>query len=45
MMKKMQMQESIRYGVILVASLPPMIAYPMVQKYFNKGVMIGSIKG
>ena len=34
-----------RYAVIVVSSLPLMIAYPFVQKYFDKGVMIGSVKG
>lgn len=35
----------IRYGVIVVSSLPLMIIYPFLQKYFEKGVMIGSVKG
>lgn len=37
--------ELIKYGVIIVSSLPMMVVYPMIQKYFVKGVMIGSIKG
>ncbi|MGE7827381.1 carbohydrate ABC transporter permease [Paenibacillus sp. NPDC093718] len=39
------LSESIKYGVIIVASVPVLILYPMVQKYFVKGVMIGSLKG
>ncbi|MDR3122022.1 MAG: carbohydrate ABC transporter permease [Clostridiales bacterium] len=35
----------LRYGTIIIGSLPLMIMYPFVQKYFVKGVMIGSIKG
>ncbi len=35
----------VRYGVIIVSSVPMMILYPFIQKYFVKGVMIGSIKG
>lgn len=35
----------IKYGLIIVASIPMYIAYPFVQKYFVKGVMIGSLKG
>lgn len=35
----------VKYGVIIVASLPVIIMYPFLQKYFVKGVMIGSIKG
>lgn len=35
----------VRYSVIIVSSLPVLIIYPFLQKYFDKGVMIGSIKG
>ena len=35
----------IRYGVIVVSSLPLLIIYPFLQKYFDKGVLIGSVKG
>ena len=34
-----------KYAVIVVSSLPMMILYPFVQKYFVKGVMIGAVKG
>ncbi len=37
--------EIIKYAVMIVASLPVIIAYPFLQKFFVKGVMIGSIKG
>jgi putative aldouronate transport system permease protein len=37
--------ESIKYAVIVVAVVPILCVYPFVQKYFVKGVMIGSIKG
>ncbi|HJA93116.1 MAG TPA: carbohydrate ABC transporter permease [Candidatus Eisenbergiella merdipullorum] len=37
--------ELIKYCVIIVATLPMMIVYPKLQKYFEKGVMIGSVKG
>lgn len=36
---------SIRYGVIILSSIPMLIAYPFVQKYFMKGVMMGALKG
>ena len=36
---------SIKYGIIIVASVPVLVLYPFLQKYFVKGVMIGSIKG
>jgi putative aldouronate transport system permease protein len=35
----------LKYSLIVVSSLPLMIAYPFVQKHFVKGVMIGSLKG
>ena len=35
----------LRYSSIVVASLPLMIIYPFLQKYFDKGVMIGAVKG
>lgn len=35
----------IKYAVIVVSSVPLMIIYPFLQKYFEKGVMIGSVKG
>lgn len=37
--------EMLKYGTIIVSTLPLMIVYPFVQKYFVKGVMIGSVKG
>ncbi|CAI6050428.1 Melibiose/raffinose/stachyose import permease protein MelC [Paenibacillus sp. JJ-100] len=42
---KMRVTELIKYGAIIVSSLPLLILYPFLQKYFVKGVMIGSIKG
>jgi putative aldouronate transport system permease protein len=36
---------SIRAAVTVVASVPILIVYPFLQKYFVKGVMIGSVKG
>lgn len=37
--------ESLKYAVIIVASLPVLLLYPAIQKYFVKGVMVGAIKG
>lgn len=34
-----------KYAVIIVSSLPVMVIYPFVQKYFVKGIMIGAVKG
>jgi multiple sugar transport system permease protein/putative aldouronate transport system permease protein len=35
----------LKYSLIVVASAPILLVYPFVQKYFIKGVMIGSLKG
>ena len=40
-----QMGQVIKYGVIVVATVPIICVYPFIQKYFVKGVMIGSVKG
>lgn len=40
-----QLADLIKYGVVIVSTLPILAVYPFIQKYFNKGVMIGSIKG
>lgn len=39
------MGQVLKYSVIVVGSLPMLIIYPFVQKYFVKGVMMGAIKG
>lgn len=40
-----EIARTIKYGVIIVSSLPVLCLYPFVQKYFIKGIMIGSVKG
>ena len=37
--------ESIKYAIIMVATVPILMLYPYLQKYFRKGVMVGAVKG
>ncbi|NLZ88542.1 MAG: carbohydrate ABC transporter permease [Clostridiales bacterium] len=37
--------EMMKYSLIVISTIPMMVLYPFIQKYFVKGVMIGSIKG
>ena len=39
------LRELIKYGVIIISIVPMLCLYPFIQKYFVKGVMIGSVKG
>lgn len=38
-------EESLKFATIIVSTLPILMVYPFLQKYFVKGVMIGSVKG
>ncbi|NQX71753.1 carbohydrate ABC transporter permease [Paenibacillus alba] len=42
---RFQMAETIKYATIVVATLPVLCIYPFVQRFFVKGVMVGSLKG
>lgn len=42
---KFMVGESIKYAVIIVSSVPMLVLYPFLQKFFVKGVMIGAVKG
>ena len=36
---------SLKYAIIVVSAVPLLIIYPMVQKFFERGIMMGSLKG
>ena len=43
--ERAQMAELLKYATIIISSLPLMIMYPFFQKYFDSGIMAGSVKG
>ncbi|OZG63787.1 sugar ABC transporter permease [Bifidobacterium hapali] len=45
LLQQREFANQIKYGVIIVSTLPLLVLYPFLQKYFNKGVMIGAVKG
>ena len=45
MARRAMRAETIKYSIVILASIPMLIIYPFVQRYFVKGVMIGSVKG
>lgn len=45
MIERAKLAEQLKYGVIVVSSVPLLVIYPFMQKYFVKGVMIGAVKG
>lgn len=38
-------EETIKYAVMVVSTVPILCVYPFIQRYFTKGVMIGAVKG
>ena len=45
LMQKQHLALGMKFSLVFIASLPMLIIYPFVQKYFVKGVMVGSVKG
>jgi len=43
--EKLQLAQTMKYSIIIASSLPVLCIYPFIQKYFVKGVMVGSVKG
>lgn len=43
--EQQRMADILKYGIIIVSSLPVLCMYPFVQKHFVKGMMVGSVKG
>ncbi len=45
MMAQQKAAELIKYGLVIISALPVLVIYPFMQKFFAKGVMVGSVKG
>ncbi|MBR2765113.1 MAG: carbohydrate ABC transporter permease [Blautia sp.] len=43
--QRAQLAELLKYATIIISSLPLMVMYPFFQKYFDAGIMAGSVKG
>lgn len=44
-LRRQQFADLTKYSLIVIASLPVLVIYPFVQRYFVKGMLIGSVKG
>ncbi|MBS5402107.1 MAG: carbohydrate ABC transporter permease [Bifidobacterium pullorum] len=40
-----QIADQLKFAIIIISTLPLLVLYPFLQKYFNKGVMLGAVKG
>lgn len=43
--RQMMLAEGLKYAVVVVANLPVLMIYPLIQKHFAKGMLIGGLKG
>jgi ABC-type glycerol-3-phosphate transport system permease component len=44
MAERLDLMHQLKYAVLVVGALPMMVLYPFIQKYFIRGMMIGSLK-
>jgi putative aldouronate transport system permease protein len=43
--QRAQLAELLKYATVIISSLPLIVMYPFFQKYFDSGIMVGSVKG
>lgn len=43
--ERQQLADLLKYSLIVISTVPVMILYPFVARYFNKGIMLGAVKG
>ena len=44
-LERRELRDLLRYSTVVIATVPMMIVYPFAAKHFNKGVMVGAVKG
>jgi putative aldouronate transport system permease protein len=44
-LRRRELADLLRYSTVVIATIPMLVAYPFVAKYFNKGIMVGAVKG
>jgi putative aldouronate transport system permease protein len=45
MLQRQQLADLLKYSLIVVSSVPVLVIYPFVARYFTKGILIGAVKG
>ena len=45
LVQRQQLADLLKYSLIVVASVPVLLIYPFVARYFTKGILIGAVKG
>jgi len=45
MLERQQLADLLKYSLIVISSLPVLVIYPFVSRYFTKGILIGAVKG
>jgi putative aldouronate transport system permease protein len=43
--QRQELADLLKYSLIVVASVPVLLIYPFVARYFTKGILIGAVKG
>nr|WP_246314704.1 hypothetical protein [Kineococcus aurantiacus] len=45
MMERQQLANLLKYSLIVIATVPLLLVYPFVARYFTKGILVGAVKG